>query len=202
MGDDEERQLALRRWMKIVEGLADCSADLNMVAGMEDYDDKMALLDDILYDRRPKTLVARAGSIEMFIRWHRASCGGNPFPLTEETTYRYLKELYVEKAPATRAQRFREAIAFLKHVMGVEGCDDILSSRRIQGAALRSFMTKRLRKQRDALTVEMVRELENIVTNEMADVKDRCFAGFALSMVYLRARHFDLSFAVAEPRLD
>eukprot|EP00973_Karenia_brevis_P075481 10483795-Karenia_brevis.AAC.1 len=63
-------------------------------------------------------------------------------------------------------------------------------------------MTKRARRQRDVLTVEWVCDFERIVCSETAPLPDRVFAGFVLAMTFLRARHFDITFAMQEPELD
>eukprot|EP00973_Karenia_brevis_P082636 11455138-Karenia_brevis.AAC.1 len=73
--------------------------------------------------------------------------------------------------PATRASRFCEALAFGMHVLGLTGCLEPLNSHRVKGASLRSFMTKRLLKQREVLKVDWVRRLEDAM-QEM-DVPDR-----------------------------
>ena len=93
------------------------------------------------------------------------------FPAFEEEAYNYVRELYLYKAPATRANRFREAVAFMKGVMGLDEAEDILQSRRIAGAALKSLMTKRPQVQRDPLTTLWLTIFERVAMSGTDDIE-------------------------------
>ena len=47
-------------------------------------------------------------------------------------------------APVTRGSRFREALAFCKTIIALDGTDEVLASARVAGAAARDFESWRL----------------------------------------------------------
>eukprot|EP00973_Karenia_brevis_P028095 3870111-Karenia_brevis.AAC.1 len=115
-----ERNGVLRLWLELFSNMKEVSDGVAKVLACEGGDAQLEMVDDMFYDRRAKTLIARAGSLELFLKWFRSTSSSSPFPINEECVYRYLRELYLEKAPATRAQRFRECLGFLKHIVGVK----------------------------------------------------------------------------------
>ena len=121
-------------------------------------------------------------------------------PFFEEDAYKYVAFLRNSGAPPTRATRFREAVAFAKYVVGADGADDVLSSRRVSGAALESWRRKRKLRQRDPLTVGQVKALEAVAAGQ-GKVMDRVFAGFVLFMLYTRARFNDAMNVTSEPEV-
>ena len=108
----------------------------------------------------------------------------------------YVDELRKNNAPATRANSYRSALAFCKGSLLLDGIDAILSSSRVTGSAHRSFLTKRLLKQRDALTVDQVQVLEQVVCGD-CPLRDKVlfffffFAGHCLLCIYGRLRFGD-----------
>eukprot|EP00972_Heterocapsa_arctica_P029279 4306877-Heterocapsa_arctica.AAC.1 len=65
------------------------------------------------FGKPSSTLIRRAGSLRLYIRWAHAT-GRTPFPLMEDTVFRYLDDLNLEGAPPTRAASFKEALNFSK----------------------------------------------------------------------------------------
>ena len=61
------------------------------------------------------------------------------FLLTKPEVYRYMCELRRTKAPPSRAQRFLEALAFCKGMLGAD-VQDVLDSSRVSGASKREAM--------------------------------------------------------------
>ena len=116
--------------------------------------------------------------------------------------YEYVDQLRRDGAPATRASSFRSALAFCKGTIELDGVDDILRSTRISGSAHRSFLTKRVLKQRDALTVHQVSILERVVREQTFPVQDSVFAGHCLVCIYGRLRFGDSQGVQQEPQVD
>ena len=94
-------------------------------------------------------------------------------------------------------------MAFCKGSLLLDGIDAILSSSRVTGSAHRSFLTKRLLKQRDALTVDQVQVqvLEQVVCGD-CPLRDKVFAGHCLLCIYGRFRFGDSQNIVEEPEVD
>ena len=148
------------------------------------------VLDDIFAKKKNGTLQVRLSAMLLYVRWARAK-GLRPFPLDEEVCYYYVDQLRRDGAPATRASSFRSALAFCKGTIQLLGVDEVLQSTRITGSAHRSFLTKRVLKQRDALTVHQVNILERVVCEDTFPVQDRIFAGHCLVCIYGRLRFGD-----------
>ena len=83
----------------------------------------------------------------------------------------------------------------------IEGVDSILSSSRVTGSSHRSYLTKRLLRQRDALTVDQVRILENVVELD-GPIQDRVFAAHCLLCIYGRLRFGDHQNIEEEPVVE
>lgn len=126
----------------------------------------------------------------LYIRWACAK-GRDPFPLEEDQCYEYVDQLRRHGAPATRAASFRSALAFCKGTLELEGVDEVLKSARISGSAHRTFLTKRVLRQRDALTVHQVCILGRLVCEQSFPIQDRIFAGHCLVCIYGRLRFGD-----------
>ena len=154
-------------------------------------------LQDCLAGRSTATLLKRGQSLLMFIRWSRTE-GITPFPLREAVVHRYVSELRMCKAPATRANAFLEAVNFGQHVMMLPTEGSVVSPR-VRGAAARSFERKRILTQRDPLTVSHVRTLENHLFS--SEGPTAVLAGFVLFLVYARCRHSDAQRLEHEPVL-
>ena len=112
-----------------------------------------------------------------------------------------MDELRKDNAPPTRANSFRGALAFCKGALLLQNIDEILTSSRVTGSAHRSFLNKRLLKQRDALTVCQVQVLEHVVCGSFP-LKDRVFAGHRLLCVFGRLRFGDSQNIEEEPELE
>jgi hypothetical protein len=78
------------------------------------------------------------------------------FPITESKVYEFFKHSRDLGVSSTRLSRFREALAFSLHTIGLDLSDEVSKSRRIAGAALALKKTKRARLQRPPLTVAHV----------------------------------------------
>ena len=75
-------------------------------------------------------------------------------------------------------------------MLGLDGAKECGASNLLKGAAHKQFLSKRPRKPKNVLTVDMVKWLEHLVQNG-ASVHDRVFAGFILACSYGRLRFSD-----------
>ena len=153
------------------------------------------------FGKPSSTLAKRANSIRLYIRWAQAS-GRKPFPLSEEGVFSYLDDLNLEGAPPTRAASFKEALNFAKGYAGLGGVTEVLSSRRVQGAALASYSRKREVLKRLALSKVEILRLEAFLADPSGAVRDRVLAGFLLFCLFARLRVGDATRLDQEPTLD
>lgn len=156
----DERDKVLMGWQVVVAEAGEYSKAEAMIQqhGHE-------VLEDVFAKKKNGALQVRLSAMMLYIRWSRAK-GLAPFPLEESQCYMYVDQLRRDGAPATRASSFRSALAFCKGTIQLGGVDDILQSGRISGSAHRSFLTKRVLRQRDALTVHQVGILERLLCGE------------------------------------
>ena len=191
----DDRQKALAGWMAIIdEARKVCKASSMLDQCGE------TVLDDIFARKKNGTLQVRLSAMMMYVRWARSK-GPDAFPLTKEQCYAYVDGLRKDGAPATRAASFRSALAFCKGTLQLEGVDDVLESARIIGSSHRSYLTKRVLKQRDALTVSQVSTLEYVLEGRGYPMQDRLFAGHCLLCVYGRLRMGDSQGIETEPQV-
>jgi hypothetical protein len=149
--DDEVLEDALRTWRGVLAEMGDASVLCRQVLACENTSLANRSFAAAFFGKPATTLVRRAGSLRLYIRWAHAT-GRSPFPLSEDTIFRYFDDLNLEGAPPTRASSFKESLNFSKGYVGLEGVTEVLSSRRIQGAALTSFARKRGTRKRLVLT--------------------------------------------------
>ena len=192
----EERDKVLTGWQVVIAEAGRHSRARSMIEA-----DGEEVLDDVFAKKKNGTLQVRLSAMMLYIRWARAK-GHKPFPLQEELCYEYVDQLRKDGAPATRASSFRSALAFCKGAIDLDGVDDILKSTRISGSAHRSFLTKRVLKQRDALTVHQVSILERVAREQTFPMQDRVFAGHCLVCIYGRLRFGDSQGIQQEPQVD
>ena len=193
--EKERRDKARDHWLVIIRVMGKTTPIFDMIE-----QDGVEILDDVFARKKTGTLEVRTSALMLFIRWCQAK-GFQPFPVTEPLAYVYVDELRKNNAPPTRANSFRSAMAFCKGALLLQNIDEILMSSRVTGSAHRSFMNKRLLKQRDALTVSQVQVLEHVVCGSFP-LKDRIFAGHCLLCVYGRLRFGDSQNIEEEPELE
>ena len=191
----ERRDKVKNHWLVLIRVMGENTP----IYGMIDADGE-EVLDDVFAKKKTGTLEVRASALMLYVRWCQAK-GFSPFPVSEALAYVYVDELRKNNAPPTRANSFRSALAFCKGALLLQNIDEILMSSRVTGSAHRSFLNKRLLKQRDALTVCQVQVLEHVVCGSFP-LKDRVFAGHCLLCVYGRLRFGDSQNIEEEPVLE
>ena len=91
----------------------------------------------MLFGKAASTLQKRLHSIESYLWWCNSS--SLPESLTMQYAKRYLIELRDSGAAPTKAQAFRESVAFLHGHFCLVGGDDLISDRVLRGLAWQSL---------------------------------------------------------------
>ena len=191
----QEREKEIERWMVVIHALGDESPMGKMID-----EEGGRVVYDIFAKKKTGTLKTRCVAMMLYIRWAQSK-NLSPFPLTVATVYSYVDELRKNRAPATRASSFRSALAFIKGTLNVKGVDAILDNSAISGSCHRSYVTKRVLKQRDALTTDQVMTLETVVEHGQT-LAEKVFAGLCLMCTYGRLRFGDSQGIESEPVID
>jgi hypothetical protein len=196
----EKRQVAIAAWKYVLTRRDVVSKTGGFMKALEE-NEAMHVLMDTLENKATSTIKQRAESMVNYQRWAESS-GRTPYPPSEDTVYLYVSEMRQNKAPATRASRFKECLNFAKHTFGMVVDEGILESKRVAGAILASAKTKRMLVQRAPLTVDMVSKLEALVMQEELAVTTRVFVGYVLLMIHTRARFSDAMHIETEPLIE
>ena len=127
---DRKRRKLLEMWLQIVQRDPFSTTVGMQIHGMTNSE-MLAVLADVFRSKATATLFSRAGSVLAFIRWGIAELGEAfvLFPTDEGIAYEYICHLRDERAPATKAQRFLQALAFSGGLLGVD-MKETLGSRR------------------------------------------------------------------------
>ena len=152
--DEEQRCRALNQWTEVVQAIAGSCKALHSgpppsAEGLEDY----------LASKRTGTLLIRASSWRLFLRYARAT-KVDTHQLTEADIYEYLVHLKKTAAPASRASSFIQACGFAYGTCGFKAGGLVMASPRCNGAAATCMHRKRARRQRDTLQAQWLTALE------------------------------------------
>ena len=205
--ETEERNFALFKWLRIVEqGPWDFSVSRDflkarlMGLGAGDLRESLG---NALSVKSTSTLHTRAGPLLRYISYCESE-HLDPFPVREEVVYRFFHSLQLQAA-ATFFKSVLSSLAFCKFALGLESASSALDSLRVTGLAKKLYLGIRRLQQRPPLRVKDLLRLERICTGDIIKPStDVVMAGFALFMVYARARHSDaqhvcaLRFTLAE----
>ena len=189
-----KRLAALGKWRRVLEWCQGESQLVWMFPKSLHLEDTEVLnsLEDIFGAKATSTLNKRASAMLQYVNW--ASMRGHEpiFPMEEKQAYEYVKVLNAT-AGATVSMSFREALNFCKHVVGMEGVDKPLQSKRIQGACLRQLTAKGPAKQASPFTYDQLVFLEGLVLDREGTY-DALAAGTILVTVLGRCRWSDLNY--------
>ena len=196
---DRKRRKSLEMWLQIVQRDPFSTTVGMQIHGMTNSE-MLAVLADVFRSKATATLFSRAGSVLAFIRWGIAELGEAfvLFPTDEGIAYEYICHLRDERAPATKAQRFLQALAFSGGLLGVN-MKETLGSRRLHGGALPVEGCRSVRK-KDPFTVQQLVTLERAAAST-EPTADSIFAGFICFLVHARLRWSDGQHVVSEPVL-
>ena len=142
--------------------------------------------------KSPSTVTGRANAMLSYLRWHTIHFPADKFlPMKEHHAWEYVSFLQKSGAPASRASAFIQSCRFAYFVLGIEGADEIFSSRRLVGLSDIQLAGKATTKQARPLTVFEMQQLHNIASSAEKHLKDRVIASHLLLMAYCRCRHSD-----------
>jgi hypothetical protein len=196
--DHADFQKALNIWLDLVREFGD-SCGIHRKSGPFPGELESSVLAAI-WGKPASTLRKRSTSLRFFADW-AATFGVAPWPPKEAHVFSYLEHLDSTSAPASRAQAFREALGFAHGFFELDDATAAVSSSRVVGLARKSLSKKAPVRQREVLTVEMVKCLERFVASDNDEV-ERTVAGTALFCLHARARVGDVLRATDEPSLD
>ena len=151
---------------------------------------------DAFAERSTGTLRARVQALRLFQKWK-----GRVVPYDEEVVYRYMCHLRLSKAPPTRGKAFLEAALLLAAVANSDSLTLMAQSARLRGAAFSMLEHKKLRNQRDPLTLRQVKALEALVIDK-SNPCEVAVLGHCLFALHSCARWSDLMALAEEPEID
>ena len=198
---DDYRHLALSRFKTMVLLDMDCTRlgqSLRSFAGTLCPDDELSqIFMDVFAPKATGTILKRCNALWRFSCWLQQQTNGSPFSQSEQVLYDYICHLRVSGAGATTPSQLVEAMRFADTLLGFTHTklQDMLSAR-VTGAAHAVYMTKRIRKPAEVLTVAEVSELEYICAND-AELHRRVIAGHLLFSFAAAARWHDSMYVVA-----
>jgi len=198
--DKQRRQRALSSWEALLVQDPGGSTLGRQLANAEDERESSDTLRFAFMDKATATIEKRLGSLLLYGRWARAAGQQAPFPQDEAWTYRYVRTLEAERAPATRAQSFVEAVRFLSFVAETRVGAKALLSSRVLGATMASADRKRELKQSSPIPVRAVAAMEHALLTTGSNAEAVVLGGF-LFMIFARARYTDVVRIAVEPTL-
>ena len=155
--------------------------------------DDSASLEAMLATKSTGTLVKRASSLRMYRAWFVSSGVEADSFFGEKTVFKYVRSLFLDNAPPTRASTIRETFNFLDGIFEHD-LTEIRKSARVLGMTVQILRSKAEVRQRKPLTVKMVRCLEGIVIEDRGSGHvDAVLAGAALMAAYGRVRVWGLA---------
>ncbi|CAE7216573.1 unnamed protein product [Symbiodinium sp. CCMP2592] len=191
----DNRHAAVMKWLRISKEGGDffgiCArvaedAEAGLPASLQES------LGDVFSLKASSTLHSRAVPVLRYMAfcWRIRE---QPFPLSEQKMYRFVKE-YCSGAAPTFASSFMSSVGFMQYVLEAKVPADCVSSR-LAGAVSKLYLEKRKLQQKPPLTASQIRALERIVLGLIPEVRtdvDRYAAGCFLYCVFARARYSDM----------
>ena len=89
----------------------------------------------ILGTGSPGTVIKRVNSLLHFYRWACVEDVGDFLPFKEEIVWAYVRHLHTSNAAPTKATSFVQALRFSHYVLGVDGANQCITSRRVVGSS-------------------------------------------------------------------
>ena len=157
----------------------------------QDREGALSYIRDACGVRSPTTVLKRAKDLQQFVNW-RTKMKRTWWPMQERCLLDFLSSCEREGRSKFIGKNFLHAVKFFKYVMGANFALEAVVGPLLQGRVLRVLSTRDPVHQARALTVEEVRQLEEMVESDL-NVLDRYFAGCPLFALYSRARWSDLA---------
>ena len=124
---------SIRRWCSLVETWSESEKVVAEIKSKPDFRAKAQILVDIFYNKAPSTLYKRVNSLGRLTKFLNET--GSIFPCTEDELYSFLCKERSNGAPPSRLKAVMEALAFCRHVLGIEALEPCIGSRRCLGAS-------------------------------------------------------------------
>jgi hypothetical protein len=195
--EDALRTRALVRWRLILElDLESSQLSRTLKSMAEDLSNETNIsrvLADAFASKSTSTLFKRASSIGHYLEWAKAQRVERPLLFAETHLYSYVSYLRSSNYKPTKAEAFKEAVAFCVHVLGMDNSVACFSNR-FKGACHLQYISKSPLKQAPPLTVEQVRRLERLAM-AAPRLEDRIIAGQFCFCVYASCRFSDSIYA-------
>ena len=185
---DAKLETALKRWHDVIDAMSPDYEVVKQFKALPSVSAKLRMVKDLFSLRSPLTLLKRVNSLQFYINSLEAA--GKTFPADEASLYTFMCEQRDFGAPPSRLQALVESIRFVNYVVGAEGLEDELLSKRCIGAA--SQISQGPKRRASPLKVTELTALHECLADDKADVWDRLFCGAALFAVYSRSRWNDL----------
>ena len=174
---------------------------LTVLAEGEAFSSESVSASAMVEGKATSTLLGRASSLRMYDTWFVNSSIQTPFD-AEATVFEYCTELHRDAAPASRASALVATLNFIDGVFGISFAA-VRASARVRGMCVRSLRTRAAVCQRRPFTVDLVKELECILSDDRGrGLPDGVLAGAALFAIFSRSRIGDLRRCAKEPVLD
>ena len=189
---DASRALALKKWLSIL------GSGYNQFGIVQEHYSTVSSACPLLMDslelavtmKSTSTLHSRAGPVLRYMKYCKDSHIA-AFPLDTTKIFGFLDNIKSDCAP-TFPRSLLGSIAFMKFVLNLKNCDNVLNSPLISGLASSLFLKKRKTVQRPPFKVWQVERLEKIATGKIqSNIVDQVAAGFFCYLIFARARFSD-----------
>ena len=193
--DDDFRRLSLSRFKTMVLLEVDATRlglSLLTFAGTLCSNEELGqIFNDVFAPKSSGTILKRCNSMWRFSCWLQTKFLGSPFNQSEGIVYAYICHLRASEAGATTPAQFVEALRFSNALLGFckTSLDDMLSAR-VVAASHSIYLTKRVRRPAEVLTVSEVQQLEAICLQDES-LHHRVIAGHFLFCMMAAARWHD-----------
>ena len=167
-----------------------------MLVATKDGAERAQMMRDAFAERSTGTIRLRVQALRLFSRWK-----GKVIPYDEEVAYKYMCNLRQSNVPPTRAKSFLEAALLLAAIANSDALADLAGSARLRGPAFNMMEHKKMRKQRDPLTLRQVKALEGLMMKK-ENIYEAAVLGHCLFTLHSCARWSDLLALVGEPEID
>ena len=185
---DAKLETALKRWHDVIDAMSPDYEVVKQFKALPSVSAKLRMVKDLFSLRSPLTLLKRVNSLQFYINSLEAD--GKIFPADEASLYTFMCEQRDFGAPPSRLQALVESIRFVNYVLGADGLEEELLSKRCLGAAAQ--ISQGPKRQASPLKVTELTALHKCLADNEADEWDRLFCGAALFAVYSRSRWNDL----------
>ena len=139
-------------------------------------------VDFALAPKATNTIVRRLGAFTAFVDY-AVSDGQSPFPMSENSVFRYLDHMHTSNAAPSKASSFLQCLNWMRAVLQAIIPEDIHESSRVRGASVALQQKAPPPRRAPPLTVSEIREIESVACHAPS-VQDRVIAGGVLFGIF------------------